>query len=147
MSLTVPGPQSATISRTVTMWVSLAGGETPLACRLAFDAADPFAVSATFESGAGDVTWVFARDLLRSGLGRRSGEGDIVLEPLLVGGEAQLQWTLRSPSGTAVLTCRSADVTSFLEDSSRLVPPGTESQHIDLDALLRRLLDAGQTSA
>src|ERR1044072_6700001 len=45
---------------------------------LRYDPADPYAVHATFHTGAEEtVEWVFARDLLAEGLHRPTGTGDV----------------------------------------------------------------------
>ena len=52
-----------------------------LSATLAYGVEDPFAVSATFRTGDGDITWTFARDLLRDGMSESVGEGDIQIRP------------------------------------------------------------------
>ena len=41
---------------------------------------------------------------------------------------------LRSPSGDALLEAPADAVAEFLAATTRLVPPGTEHQHFDIDA-------------
>ena len=51
---------------------------------LAYNPVDPFAVTATFSSPpAGEVVWIFARDLLSRGLSGPAGEGDVHVWPSL----------------------------------------------------------------
>ena len=47
---------------------------------------------------------------------------------------------LRSPSGDALLEAPADAVAGFLAATTRLVPPGTEHQHFDIDAALESLL-------
>src|ERR671933_682397 len=48
----------------------------PVPAGLRYDTADPYAVHATFHTGAEEtVEWVFARDLLAEGLHRPTGTG------------------------------------------------------------------------
>ena len=52
----------------------------PVPAGLRYDTADPYAVHATFHTGAEEtVEWVFARDLLAEGLHRPTGTGDVFL--------------------------------------------------------------------
>ena len=51
---------------------------------------------------------------------------------------ACLQWC--SPNGDALLEAPADAVAEFLAETARLVPPGTEYQHIDVDAALGALL-------
>jgi hypothetical protein len=49
---------------------------------------------------------------------------------------------LCAPVGDALVHLRPEDVTSFTERSLAAVPAGTESAHLDLDALVADLLSA-----
>ena len=54
----------------------------PVPAGLRYDTADPYAVHATFHTGAEEtVEWVFARDLLAEGLHRPTGTGDVRVWP------------------------------------------------------------------
>ncbi|KDN81216.1 SsgA family sporulation/cell division regulator [Kitasatospora cheerisanensis] len=48
--------------------------------------------------------------------------------------------TLSPHDGRAVISIPADAVAAFLEDSFALVPPGDESEHLDLDDLLARIL-------
>ena len=55
----------------------------PVPAGLRYDTADPYAVHATFHTGAEEtVEWVFARDLLAEGLHRPTGTGDVRVWPV-----------------------------------------------------------------
>lgn len=126
--------------------LTLVGAEVPvlMTAHLEYRVSDPYAVTALFETGAErPVRWVFARDLLDEGLVHDVGEGDVQVVPgqdLL--GRHTVQMRLASPDGVAVLEAEADAVLEFLGRSYALVPPGTESEHLDLDADLARLLAA-----
>lgn len=110
--------------------------------RLGYRPADPWAVTALFRTADGDVTWVFGRDLLEEGLTRTAGEGDIAVWPVIDAADGpQLYLSLASPSGTALLEADPIEVRRFLDETYRLVPAGTESAFLDLDAELARLVE------
>jgi Streptomyces sporulation and cell division protein, SsgA len=121
--------------------LSAAGDDLPVVADLRYSAQDPLAVEALFDDGGPDpVRWVFARDLLAAGLDRRTGDGDVVIWPTQ---DAQarpaVHLRLRSPSGDALLEAPADAVAEFLAATTRLVPPGTEYQHVDIDAALASL--------
>lgn len=51
---------------------------------------------------------------------------------------------LGGDEGSVVLRARAAEVRVFLGRTDRLVPPGREHEYLDLDGLVRRLLDHGR---
>ena len=53
----------------------------PLPVSLRYSAADPYAVRAVFSGDGMEVEWVFARDLLRTGLISPVGDGDVHVWP------------------------------------------------------------------
>src|SRR3954471_9119529 len=112
----------------------------PLPVSLRYCATDPYAVRAVFSGDGMEVEWVFARDLLRSGLTSPVGEGDVHVWPSWGTGRELLMISLTSPDGQAVLEAGAHDVRSFLDRTTAVVPEGDESQHLDLDAALARLL-------
>lgn len=114
----------------------------PLVADLVYDASDPYAVQAVFDTGAPDpVRWVFARDLLDEGVIVATGEGDVHVEPVTdaQGGRA-VRLHLRSPEGSAQLDIAVGDVLAFLEATYEIVPPGIEDRRIDVDAAVSALL-------
>jgi Streptomyces sporulation and cell division protein, SsgA len=108
----------------------------PLPVSLRYSAADPYAVRAVFSGDGMEVEWVFARELLRTGLGSPVGDGDVHVWPSWGTGRELLMISLTSPDGQA----SAADVRSFLDRTAAVVPDGDESAHLDLDAALTRLL-------
>lgn len=113
----------------------------PLAVRLHYRADDPYAVTAEFRTGVDEyVRWVFARDLLTTGMHAPAGEGDVRVWPSRTGGLDVVYLALASPDGQALLEAPAAALGTFLDRSFALVPEGAESTHIDVDASLTRLL-------
>ncbi len=113
----------------------------PVTCQLSYDSSDPFAVTAHFTLGEKSVAWTFARSLLRCGVYKPVGEGDIEIHPGLDDeGHATVYVELCSPHGSAMLRTRSAGIISFLQMTHQVVPVGEEPERIDMDAMLSRLL-------
>ena len=121
------------------------GDVVPLAVELSYDPADPFAVAADFDTDGERIRWTFARELLRLGLFEPTGDGDVHLWPSTdVAGEETVIIVLRSPDGESTLRTRAAAVASFLEATSRVVPFGSESSYVDIDALVAGILASAQ---
>lgn len=112
----------------------------PLPVSLRYSSGDPYAVRAVFSGDGVEVEWVFARDLLRTGLASPVGDGDVHVWPSWGTGRELLMISLTSPDGQAVLEATAEDVRSFLDRTAAVVPDGDESSHLDLDAALARLL-------
>ncbi len=112
----------------------------PLPVSLRYSSTDPYAVRAVFSGDGVEVEWVFARDLLRTGLASPVGDGDVHVWPSWGTGRELLMISLTSPDGQAVLEATAEDVRSFLDRTAAVVPDGDESSHLDLDAALARLL-------
>ena len=134
----------AAIKQLVTLeLIDAAGGATPLDTELAYDPRDPFAVSATFNTIAGDVRWTFGRDLLISGLYEPTGDGDVHVWPCLDNeGEPVVIIELCSPDGEALVQVRTADITAFVERMTAAVAPGAEADYMDVDAAIAAIFAA-----
>jgi hypothetical protein len=121
--------------------VDAAGTVTSLEAALGYNPADPYAVTATFFTVAGDVVWTFARELLSRGLTDPAGEGDVHVWPCLdANGRATVIIELCSPDGELVAQARTQDVYRFVSRSLAAVPAGTESANMDVDHLIDQLL-------
>ncbi|WP_306971829.1 SsgA family sporulation/cell division regulator [Streptomyces canus] len=108
----------------------------PVPAGLRYDTADPYAVHATFHTGAEEtVEWVFARDLLAEGLHRPTGTGDVRVWPSRSHGQGIVCIALGSPEGEALLEAPARALESFLKRTDAAVPPGTEHHHINVDSL------------
>lgn len=114
-------------------------------CSLEYRSEEPYAVHATFRTGAADIEWMFARDLLLEGLQRPSGEGDVVIWPENAGASPLVLMALNSPSGQAVLECDRPLVELFLRRTFGIVPVGEESQATDVDGWIHAILGEGLT--
>jgi Streptomyces sporulation and cell division protein, SsgA len=103
---------------------------------------EPYAV--TLSIGADGIDWQVSRELLRTGTKRPAGEGDVRFWPGRLSPNDELFVLLRSPSGQALLELSRAAVLDFLWDTETLVPAGTESCTLTVDAELQTLTD-GET--
>lgn len=104
---------------------------------------DPFAVTMTFLTGDGDLTWTFGRELLARGVSAPTGDGDVRIAPSVASdGRATVTIELTSPDGHLALTARTGDVQDFLVRSHAVVPAGEESNHLDVDRLIAQVLAA-----
>jgi len=125
--------------------LTLVSAEIPVVVPVAleYQARDPLAVSVVFFSGADEVRWLLARDLLDEGLVHEVGEGDVQVLPALDEfSRAVVQIRLESPGGVAILEAPTDGVLDFLARSYALVAPGMESQYIDFDQAIAQLLAA-----
>lgn len=100
--------------------------------RLTYRVSDPYAVEARFHADDADETvWIFARDLLRNGLERRNGLGDVSVWPGTgTQGEPRVFVRLSSPEGSALLSAADADLRAFLDAASNLVSYGAEHPYL-----------------
>ncbi|MFF8918038.1 SsgA family sporulation/cell division regulator [Streptomyces sp. NPDC015032] len=105
---------------------------------------DPYAVRVTFRFSTGDdpVVWYIGRDLLRDGLVRLTGEGDVQISPDPE--SAAISIRLKVDDGSAALTAQRRPVESFLRQTAEAVPYGRESKApgfvTQREAALARLL-------
>ncbi len=117
------------------------GREVTVPTTLGYRSNDPYALSMVFHSAAGDVEWIVSRTALLQGLATSCGEGDFKVHPHVEpDGRAVVILDFSSPDGHLVAHAESAEIQSFLARTFVAVPVGTESDHIDLDALVADLL-------
>jgi hypothetical protein len=120
---------------------------------LGYDPHDPYAVQISFgEVGTGPdgspapaeggITWLLARELLRTGLDRPAGDGDVRVWPAHSAADV-LFLHLRAPSGEALFELSRGAVAAFLRHTDTMVPPGTEGALLGLDDELHALLTDG----
>jgi hypothetical protein len=113
------------------------GAVTPIEARLQYDPSDPYAVTAVFLTGGGEVRWTFGRDLLLEGVIEPTGDGDVHVWPCMDSdGRPVVLIELCSPDGEALVQSRTGDLTAFLGRVTAAVPPGTESRLLDIDGAL-----------
>ncbi|MFE9423204.1 SsgA family sporulation/cell division regulator [Kitasatospora sp. NPDC006697] len=123
-----------------TIIVALPYSELPMVripAQLEYDTSLPYGVCITFTPAGNPVRWYFGRDLLNEGRLVPSGCGDVRVAP---GDAGRTMITLRAWGKEAVIAAPTEDVTAFLADTYALVPAGAESQHIDVDEVLERIL-------
>jgi hypothetical protein len=135
---------SSGLTQSVTLeLIDASGTATPMQADLNYDPRDPYAVTAVFITGAGNVRWTFGRDLLVEGLYEPSGDGDVHVWPCLdADGHAVVIIELCSPDGEALVQARTGDLTTFVERMTELVAPGAESEFMDLDATIAAIFAA-----
>jgi hypothetical protein len=114
----------------------------PVLATLRYVAADPYAISVKFHTGAdgGAVEWSFARQLLTDGATHPVGDGDVRVWPTHREDRALICLSLSSPSGSALFETSLSEVVEFLSRSYAAVPTGCESEFVDVDAELALLL-------
>ncbi|WP_406205939.1 SsgA family sporulation/cell division regulator [Kitasatospora sp. NBC_01560] len=113
-----------------------------VAACLRYDRAEPYAVYLDNHVDLDEpITWMFARDLLAAGLNGWAGLGDVSVHPGAGASSETLFIALGGDTGAVVLRAQAVLVRAFLDATERIVPSGTEGQHLDLDGLLHRLRD------
>ncbi len=134
----------ATVAQPVRLeLIDSSGAATPIEAELRYDASDPFAVTTVFMTGHSEVTWTFGRELLTDGLYEPSGDGDVHVWPCLDSlGHAVVIIELCSPDGEALVQARTGDLRRFVDQMTRLVKPGTESDLLHVDAAIAAIFAA-----
>ncbi len=124
----------------------------PLVASLYYSGSDPYAVRMAFHVGTDEpVEWIFARDLLASGIRSRQGEGDVrvwpsaksCVEPDRSAGGPEctvLNIELSSPFGQAHFEAPAQAMAAFLQRTYQIVPAGQESGFVDIETELNDLL-------
>ncbi|MFJ8043712.1 SsgA family sporulation/cell division regulator [Kitasatospora sp. NPDC096147] len=121
--------------------VGISGINVQVPALLTYRARDPYAVELECHTDTNHPTrWTFGRDLLTRGCTGQAGLADVRVEPGHLDGADIITITLTGFGGRALLRTPAAPVRAFLDASERLVPRGTESSHLHIDDLVRRLL-------
>jgi hypothetical protein len=109
-----------------------------------YSPSDPYAIRVDFHTGSAEVVeWTFARSLLSDGVTHPVGDGDVHVWPAVKTGRQRVCLSLSSPSGRALFEAPLPRVVEFLSRTYELVPTGSESQFVDVDAELALLLEDG----
>ncbi|HEX7738349.1 MAG TPA: SsgA family sporulation/cell division regulator [Marmoricola sp.] len=117
------------------------GNEISVPCALGYDPGDPYAISFTLHGAQREVTWVFARTLIADGVFEPTGEADVHVWPTVSArGHARVAIELANAGVTALVLVPSCVTLGFLDRTEALMPFGTESAAIDLDATVDALL-------
>ncbi|MDX3763566.1 SsgA family sporulation/cell division regulator [Streptomyces sp. AK02-04a] len=112
----------------------------PLSAELHYGMSDPYAVRLSLGAPAArPVQWVFARSLLMEGLRRPTGTGDVLVIPQHRCHPNSVRIILRSAAGAALIDIAESAVAAFVKRTVSLVPPGTETLHLDIDRALAEL--------
>ena len=89
------------------------------------------------------VRWTFGRDLLARGLYEPCGDGDVHVWPCLdAEGHAVVIIELCSPDGEALIQAKTGDLTTFVDKMCKAVKPGSESDHVNVDAAITAIFAA-----
>jgi hypothetical protein len=113
----------------------------PVIADMSYDLSDPYALRVAFHTGTSDVVeWTFARALLTEGVTHPVGEGDVQVWPSHSSGRPVVCLSLSSPSGRALFEAPLTDLVEFLTKTYAVVPTGSESDYVDVDAELALLL-------
>jgi hypothetical protein len=116
-------------------------GTVPLLASLYYGADDPYAIRMAFHVGTDEpVEWIFARELLTTGLVCSSGEGDVRVWPGSPGRLEVLHIALSSPFGNAHFEAQVSETADFLQLTYGIVAAGREDEFIDVDGELDELL-------
>ena len=143
MDNTLNSAKSVVTQRLMLALIDASGTATPMQAELSYDPRDPYAVTAVFMTGAGNVRWTFGRDLLVDGVYEPSGDGDVHIWPCLdADGHAVVIIELCSPDGEALVQAKTGDLTTFVDRMTALVAPGSESEFVDLDATIAAIFAA-----
>lgn len=136
------------VERELELTLVLAPGESiPVPARLVYRTDDPYAVHLVFHTGTQDaVRWTFCRELLLGGIFEPCGRGDVRIWPSVAEDSRTVCLALRAPGGSALLEAPLPPIAAWLESTMRVVPPGTESERLDIDEPLERLLEAASRS-
>lgn len=119
----------------------------PVDARVSYSAEDPYAVALTFMTSDDPnegICWTFARQLLTDGIAAAVGDGDVQVHPRRIydhtGERSVVVLSMTSPNGAATFEAAMHEVVEFLADTYAIVPTGSESAHLDVDAAIAALL-------
>lgn len=116
--------------------------DVPVAARLRYGAHDPYTVHLDNHVELPDpVSWMLSRELLLAGLDGPAGVGDISLWPGPEPEGDSVFLTLHGEEESVLLRLPAGTLRAFLRMTECVVPLGLEREHLDLDAVVERLLD------
>ncbi|MBV9011617.1 MAG: SsgA family sporulation/cell division regulator [Pseudonocardiales bacterium] len=122
------------------MFALLHEAAAPVVTRWTYWTDDPFAVTVEIQTrGNRFVDWVLARELLVTGLSAPAGIGDVRVRPATMGEWEVTLVEIRSPDGRAVLEVDRDLLRQFVEATLDLVPLGSESMLVDIDAEIEKI--------
>ncbi len=134
-------PASDVVSQLFTVRRLAPGRPADVEADFCYDPAEPYAVTITFHDHAVAARPELARSSLARGITEPVGGGRLSLWPsLTTEGRAVVVLSASCPDGDVVCEIRTNQLHRFLARTFALVPVGTESDHLDLDAVVERLL-------
>jgi hypothetical protein len=134
-------PASTVTTDLVVDLVVAEGPPLPVTAQFCYSRTDPYAVSLRFlVDGDQWVTWTFARELLEQGITEAVGDGDVQIWPGERDDVRCVFLHTRSPHGAATFVLSLTATVEFLLTTLAVVPSGTESDVLDLDAELAAFL-------
>ncbi|MFD7730388.1 SsgA family sporulation/cell division regulator [Kitasatospora phosalacinea] len=143
--LLVPPQRCSTTRPTVHLVVEVVlapGLHVPVAARLRYRADEPYTVHLDNHVDLPEpVTWALSRDVLLAGLTRPAGFGDMSVTPGHGPDRGHVLLSLHGEEASALLRVPAHALHAFLRRTECVVPLGCERDHVDLDALVRRLLE------
>jgi hypothetical protein len=117
----------------------------PLVASLYYSKEDPYAIRIAFHVGLDEpVEWIFARELLSTGIESAEGLGDVKVWPS-VSSESGLPGSvlnieLSSPFGQAHFEAPIKEISDFLRRTYQIVQAGRETDHVDVETEITDLL-------
>lgn len=134
-------PASDVVSQLLTVRLLAPGRPADVEADFCYDPAEPYAVTITFHDQVVAARPELARSSLARGITEPVGGGRLSLWPSLTSeGRAIVVMSASSPDGDLVCEIRTNQLHRFLTRTFTLVPVGTESDHLDLDSVVERLL-------
>jgi hypothetical protein len=113
----------------------------PLVTHFFYSRQDPYAIRITFRLGLDQpVEWIFARDLLATGIEGLEGLGDVMIWPSAGSAGSVLNIVLSCSNAQAHFEAPVGEISDFLGLTYQIVPAGEESEHLDVEAELNDLL-------
>ncbi|MET8505774.1 SsgA family sporulation/cell division regulator [Streptomyces sp. NPDC004787] len=114
--------------------------EIPIDVTFSYDPGDPWAVRVSFAHLGLTTDWTLSRELLRTGIRTSCGLGDVQLWPVRRGGRGgRLRIRLGGTGSPVLVDVDRRALRAWLASTFEVVPPGTEPDHVDWTAELRRL--------
>ncbi len=134
-------PTPGVVSQLLTVRLLAPGRPRDLEADFWYEETEPYAVQVTFHADDIGAEPEFARSSLARGVLEPVGGGRISMWPsLAVDGRAVVVMSVSDPSGDLVCEITTDQIHRFLTRTYTLVPVGSESDHLDLDAVVERLL-------
>src|ERR1700744_4965274 len=117
----------------------------PLVASLYYSKEDPYAIRIAFHVGLDEpVEWIFARELLSTGIESREGLGDVVVWPSSGSADGMpgnvLNIELSSPFGQAHFEAPIKEISDFLKRTYAIVPGGDATAFVEVEAELAEWL-------